>query len=225
MDRAHRYDQKPFEQLRSAAIAIREIDPQQRHLGLLFWDGAAKQVVFLHLAWHFDLRCETPRHDYYWIDPAVSARRLVQLAAICRLVWRANGKNKIPYGLGPPSDCLDAQTGEYLFGPAGFGLTCSTFVLAVFHRAGLALVRYETWPLNRPGDFEWQERIVAALGATPGATAEHIHAVENDVGLTVRYRPEEVASAATVARIPVDFSVAEERATQLLTRLRTGHPA
>ncbi len=98
-------------------------------------------------------------------------------------------------------------------------------MLAVFHRAGLALVRYDTWPLNRPGDAEWQKRIVAALGATPDATADHMRAVEHDVGVTVRYRPEEVASAATVDRIPVDFLVAEERAALLLTRLRTGQSA
>src|SRR5882724_10684992 len=193
MERVYQYHAKPFEQLRSAALAIREIDPQQRHIGLLHWDAALKQVMFLHLAWHFDLRCETPRPDYFWIDPAVSARRLVQVAAVCRLVWRANGKKRIPYGFGPPSDCLDTQTGEYLFGPAGFGLTCSTFVLAVFHRAGLALVRYDTWPLNRPGDAKWQKRIVTALAATPGASADPIRAVADDVGVTIRFRPAAVA--------------------------------
>ncbi len=93
-------------------------------------------------------------------------------------------------------------------------------MLAVFHRAGLALVRYDTWPLNRPGDAKWQKRIVTALAATPGASADHIRAVEDDVGVTIRFRPEEVASAATNARIPVDFSIAEEGAAQMLKGLR-----
>jgi hypothetical protein len=220
MDRVHRASQVAFERLRSAAIAVREIDPQQRHIGLLYSDNGLNRVSFLHLAWHFDLRCEAPRTEYFWVDPAIPTPRLVQLAAVCRLVWRANGKGRIPYGFGPPADCLDSTTGEYLFGPAGSGLTCATFVLAAFRRAGLPLLRYETWPIGRAGDSEWQTRIVAALASTPGTITEHADAVRRDVGTTVRFRPEEVAGAATVATIPVDFAVAEAHAAQLLLRLR-----
>jgi hypothetical protein len=99
-------------------------------------------------------------------------------------------------------------------------LTCATFVLAVFHRAGLPLLRYETWPNGRAGDSEWPTRIVAALAATPGTTTAHTDAVARDVGSTVRFRPEEIAGAATVATMPVDFAVAEAYAAQLLLRLR-----
>src|SRR5579864_2633152 len=106
MERVHRASQLAFERLRSAAIAIREIDPQQRHIGLLYADNGLNRVSFLHLAWHFDLRCEAPRTEYSWVDPAIPTPRLVQLAAVCRLVWRANGKGRIPYGFGPPADCL-----------------------------------------------------------------------------------------------------------------------
>jgi len=220
MDRVHHHSESPFERLRSAAIAIREIDPQQRHIGLLYSDSALNRVSFLHLAWHFDLRCEAARPEYFWVDPAIPTPRLAQLAAICRLVWRANGKGRIPYGFGPPADCLDATTGAYLFGPAGSGLTCATFVLAAFHRAGLPLLRYETWPIGRAGDSEWQTRIVEALAATPGTTTEHVEAVRRDVGSTVRFRPEEVTVAATVVTMPVDFTVADAHAAQLLLRLR-----
>jgi hypothetical protein len=220
MERLYTAEQRPFDQIRGVAIAIREVDPNQRHIGLLYRDSVAKVILFLHLGWHFDLRHEPPRDNYFWVDPAITTRRLVQVAAICRLVWRANGRKSIPYGFGPPSDTLDAATGRYLFGPAGFGLTCATFVFAVFHRAGLDLVRYSTWPLNRPGDVEWQRLVVDNLRNDPNATAEHIRAVENDVGTTARYRPEEVAGAATLSRIPAEFRTVERCGRQILLRMR-----
>jgi hypothetical protein len=219
MDRLHSPEHRPFADIRAAAIAIRETDPKQRHLGMLYRDTNSHQVFFLHLAWHFKLVHEAPRDDYAWVDPTMPARRLVQLAAICRQVWRANGANRIPYGFAPPSDALAPDTSEYLFGPTGFGLTCATFVLAVFHRAGLPLVHYETWPLSRPGDEDWQQRIVAMLRQTPDATAEHVKAVAQDIGITVRYRPEEVAAAA-VTPIPAHFDVAEAGGRKVLTWLR-----
>jgi hypothetical protein len=218
MDRVHSVQQNPFDQVRPAGIAIRDLDSQQRHMGILHRDLGAKEVRLLHLAWHLDLRNETPIEGYLWIDPAVPSRRLTQLAAVCRMVWLANGRDTIPYGFSPPSDCMDADTGKYLVGPTQHGLTCATFVLAVFHRAGLPLVQYASWPVGRPGDAEWQQRILEALRRSGRATPEHIHAVENDVG-TVRFRPEEVAGAATVSPLPADFGAAERRGRELLARL------
>jgi hypothetical protein len=220
MDRVYHAQQRPFNHIRDAGIALREVNPQQRHIGVLYRDSASNDVLFLHLAWHFDLKCNPPNETYLWIDPAIHPRRLIQVAAVCRMVWRANGRNTIPYGFCPPSDCFDATTGEYLFGPTQYGLTCATFVLAIFHRAGIVLVHYETWPVNRPGDAEWQTSIVDALRNTSTATPEHIRAVQSDVGATVRYRPEEVAGAAIVVPMPASFQAVEERSREILIRLR-----
>jgi hypothetical protein len=104
-----------------------------------------------------------------------------------------------------------------LFGSTRHGLTCATFVLAVFHQAGLPLVRYDSWPVNRPGDAEWQESIVNLLERT-GAAPEHIAKVKTEIG-AVRYRPEEVAGAATSVSIPAEFPSASERAQEILLKL------
>lgn len=220
MDRVYHAQQRPFDQIRGAGIALREVNPQQRHIGVLYHNSASNDVLLLHLAWHFDLRCNPPSETYLWVDPVIHPRRLIQVAAVCRLVWRRNGRDKIPYGFCPPNDCFDAATGEYLFGPTQYGLTCATFVLAIFHRAGIALGKYETWPVNRPGDAQWQESIVDVLRNTPNATPEHVNRVQHDVGATVRYRPEEVAGAALVTPVPAVFQAAEERSRQILIRLR-----
>lgn len=105
-------------------------------------------------------------------------------------------------------------------GPTRLGLTCATFILAVFEAAGISLIKYDTWPENRPSDFEWQKQIITALRRTRSATPEHIKAVEGDVG-SARYRPEEVAGAATANPLPADFPLAAERGQQILERLET----
>jgi len=217
MDRVHSVDEKPFEGVQHAAVAIRGSVGGQRHLGILHRDIDSNSVLMLHLAWHHQLRNESPKPAYLWVDPAIHPRRLAQVAAICRLIWRMNQKGGLPYGFSPPNDCFDAKTGRYLLGPTQHGLTCATFVLAVFHRAGLQLVQYETWPIGREGDVEWQRNIVAML--QQGASTEHIEAVSSELG-AVRYRPEEVAGAVTMSALPVDFETAVDRGQQILDRLQ-----
>jgi hypothetical protein len=218
MERVHCVDEKPFEDVQHVAVAIRGLAGAQRHLGMLHRDGDSDSVLMLHLAWHHDLKNEPPKPSYLWVDPAVHPRRLTQVAAICRHIWRANQKGGIPYGFSPPNDCFDAETGRYLLGPTQHGLTCATFVLAVFHIAGLQLVQYDTWPVSRDGDAEWQQRIVTLL-QQHGAPAKHIEAVSSELG-SIRYRPEEVAGAATMSALPADFHTAAERGQRILDRPR-----
>src|SRR6185503_13834023 len=82
-------------------------------------------------------RNEAPDPDFLWVNPAAHPKRLVQVAALCRKIWRANQSGSIPYAFSPPNDCFDTNTGAFLFGPTRHGLTCASFVLAVFHHAGL----------------------------------------------------------------------------------------
>jgi hypothetical protein len=81
----------------------------------------------------------------------------------------------------------------------------------------LPLVRYESWPEVREGDAEWQRLILAKLLET-GASAEHVHAVSTEIG-SARFRPEEVAGAASISQLPADFDAAVQRAAQILAIL------
>ncbi len=113
-----------------------------RHIGILHQDEGSDAFLMLHLAWHHRLRKEAPPVGFLWVDPAIHPRRLVQVAAICRKIWKANSAGGIPYAFSPPNDCFDVDSGKYLFGPTRLGLTCATFILALFHVAGLQLVKY-----------------------------------------------------------------------------------
>ena len=215
MDRVHDPAVYPFDRVGFVAVAIGAVSPGQRHTGIVYRDSESETLHFLHLAWHYDLCNEDPEPDFLWVDPAIHWRRARQVAAVCRNVWRANGK-LIPYAFTSPAECFDTASWDFLFGPTRLGLTCASFVLAVFHAARLALVDYSGWPTNRDGDSEWQQMIVSRL--TGRASPEHIEAITRGIG-SVRFRPEEVAGAATVAPIPASFDQAVERGAEILTIL------
>ncbi len=217
MDRVFDSRQKPFDQVHGVGVAIAEVGHDQRHIGLLHQDTDGR-VLLLELQWHHRLASDEADGQSLWVQPAVPPKRLAQVSDVCRLIWRANQKRGIPYGFSAPTECFDAATGRYLIGPTQLGLTCATFVLAVFHRAGLPLVDYDSWPADRPGDREWQENVVRLLEKT-AASADHITAVRADAG-AVRFRPEDVAGAATVSPLPAHFESAAERAQQILEALR-----
>jgi len=209
--------EKSFKDISHVAIAIKGINDRQRHIGLLHRGGEDRNVNLLHFAWHKDLRNESPHADYLWVDLNVHPSRARQVAAICRQIWKANGKDRIPYGFSPPNGCFDKKTAEYLLGPTRLGLTCATFVLAVFHRAGLPLIVYESWPRRREKDNEWAESILQALQRNDSADSEHLLAI-SEQGCAVRYRPEEVAAAGT-QEPPIEYPVAEKVAAQILVKI------
>jgi hypothetical protein len=220
MNRIHPLQFGSCDGLRRVAIFISAVSSEQRHLAIIH--GDATQPRLLELRWHHALRDDPiPTNDRaLWLDPAVDARRLRQVAAICRLVARANAADGIPYGFGWPNDCFDTETGAYLIGPSRRGLTCASFALAVFHLAGLPLVEYASWPIGRSEDVIWQNQILALLETT-GATPEHVAAVRGDVG-RVRFRPEEVAGASVATPLPAPRAEASRISELVLARLYVG---
>jgi hypothetical protein len=217
--------ERPLSFLAHVGIAVRCVERAYQHIGILHRDVSAGDVMLLHLAWHHDLRNHRPGNDYLWIDIPLSHFHLRQIAAICRLIGEGN-PDGLPYAFSPPNGCFDATTGRFLIGPTRYGLTCASFVLAVFETAGLPLVRYETWPNQRPDDRNWQEFVLSRLrDSNPRASDAHIAALQEEIG-AVRYRPEEVASAATLTDIPASFQIVQPLSMQLLDKLRrvTDHP-
>lgn len=194
----------------SAAIAIRKIRGKQRHAGILFNESGSIQL--LHLKDHYKLSKESPTHHYRFVIPSIPTRRAKQIAAICRKIWRANSRN-IPFAFSFPNDCFDLYTGKFLLGPTKIGLTCATFVLSIFHTARLPLIKYQNWPLNRPGDREWQQSVLNHLRAV--ASREHVNEVEKEIG-NARFRPEEVAGAAAVNPLPSDFRPAVNNSLKII---------
>jgi hypothetical protein len=216
MDRVLAIAEQEIDSSLFAVVVIGQPEPGQRHIGILHRTADAEPNL-LHLAWHCLLRNEAGIPDYMhlWTSPAVEPERLRVVAALCRRVWRKNDAGGIPYAFSHPSDSFEAATGEFLVGPARFGLTCASFVLAVFDAAGLRLVEYDTWVCDRPGDREWQEKIIAKLAGR--ASQEHIDHLRNEIG-AVRFRPEEVAAATTLV-LPATYAHTAALGEKIVARL------
>lgn len=217
MNRVFSQAQHPVTSISFAAVAIKSISETQRHIGILYNSPSNPEATLLHLAWHHSLRNESPNSTYLWINPAIHPRRLRQVAAFCRKVWKSNG-TRLPYAFSHPKGSLEGKTGRFLVGPTRYGLTCASFVLAVFEATGNHLLKYDTWPQLREGDEEWQREILGSLRAASEVTAAHLEAVENEVG-AVRFRPEEVAGAAAASDLPADFHTAVAHSARILQLL------
>jgi hypothetical protein len=219
--------ERPLAENQFVAVAIGEPRPNQRHTGIFFRCSVSDAHEFLHLATHNRLlRQPPPTPDYFWIQPLIPQRRLLQVAAICEQIATANVTSGIPYSFGPPNECFDARDCRFLLGPTKTGLTCASFVLAVFHRAGIQLVRYGSWPPPTAEDIEWQQQVVSDLTAArlqnpDRVTQDHINSIMNEVGSSARYRPEHVGGAALKRRYrPVRYRVAYRAGELILCRIR-----
>ena len=215
--RVHSNNQLSFNDIRHVAVAVAVVREGQLHVGILHKEELAGEVKLAHLAWHNQLKEENdPKDCYLWIDPPIPQRRARQVAARCRQILRANVKG-IPYAFSPPNDCFDAESGTFLLGPSRVGLTCATFVLAVFDSSGMALANYSTWPARRSGDVAWQKFVADQL-LESGAANEHLQLVRQELG-SVRFRPEDVAGCAASDQIPCRFERAESLGGAIVDRL------
>jgi hypothetical protein len=225
MGTLHSSTKQPFQAEKRADIAIKRLRSGQCHVGILHSEettaGSRTNHVtqMLHLWWHLDLRNDAYDSSYHWVEVTLPLLRLKGIATRCRQVWewKENG-GTIPYGFTTPTGCINVKDGEFLFGPTSVGLTCSSFVLAVFHMTGNKLLDYSAWP-SLPDDREWQEDVVSRL-KNHGASPEHVEAVRNEIG-SVRYRPEHVAGAAMANPLPAAYMVALQNAAEIQVELST----
>ncbi|MFO0607980.1 MAG: hypothetical protein U0324_32750 [Polyangiales bacterium] len=203
-------DTAPEELPALAVLVLLPVD----HCGVLY--EAEGRRAMLHLAWHKHLSVDdVPSHrtdKYAWVAPNLPRERGLAVAAICRRVWRRNQQRGIPYGLRYDATTFH-RTGELMLGRDELGLTCATFVLALFRQGGVELLRLEEWPA-RPDDLDRQRDLVARLRSDPTVPREHCDAIEREIG-TIRYRPTEVAGACASADLPCSFADASRAAAHI----------
>lgn len=188
------------------------------HIGVLHRSSKNTSALLLHLAWHNRLRSDIPTAEYLlWVEPLIPEARGAAIAALCRRIWKQHKKNGLPFGLSRPNDFFDVK-GGVLKGPAKVGLTCATFVLAVFDAAKIPLVRSEDWPDPTETDIARQREFARRLEDDPSVPREHVRAFREEIG-NIRYGPLEVAGAAASDSLPADYAVALSFATRIKRRL------
>jgi hypothetical protein len=196
------------------------------HVGFVYAanDDGARRV--LHQAWHHDTRDEaladfladssTP-HPRLWVDPSLDVDEQNDLRAMVALVASKISTNQLPYAL-QRRDATVAVDGGVVLGTS-LGLTCATFVTAVFAAAGVSLLDDSSWEARDDArvaeDDDAQRRIAEGLMSRDRNHAQRVRA---EVGCT-RVRAEEVAAASGMAPRPVRFVEACVHGAALRARL------
>lgn len=191
-----------------SAVAICKNQDNTFHLGMIYRNPESDLLRFLHLGWHLNLADDAvPKAHWGILD--LPEERSCDLAIKCLLVLKANSDGKVPYAFSKPNDFFDSKTGKMLLGPKKNGLTCSTFVLALFHLARITLINYDSWR-PRKDDKDRQDELLKMLNDTRyGVTApEHIKAVESEID-GFRFRPSEVMAASITPSYVTDMQQLE----------------
>jgi hypothetical protein len=211
MDRAHLSADSQVENLQGVGVGIYK---DATHIGLLCHDASGKVIRFLHLAFHEDLReSDDASKCILWVQAKLENEQAEVVAAQARLIYRVHGLGGIPYGFSPYGGYFGAK-GEIRWSAVGNGLTCSTFVLAVFERGGIRLVRGETWPTGREDDKQFQRKMIEELRNQASASESHLKGMKKDVG-QVRFRVLDVAGAVAADGYPADFETADRLGAEL----------
>lgn len=190
---------RDFEQL---GVAVRRNSLNLVHVGLLY--KLPNEIRLCHLAANYALIDAHAGEDYLWDKAGLPILDQEALSAYIRLVIDMNGR-KIPYRFGYDGIYFD-EVGRYIRNDEdGTGLTCATFIMALYKVMDLELLAEATWR-SRPEDDE-EIRLTVELmridAGTAGATVAAPPAGH------IRFRPEEVAFGVTFNPAPVDFSTAE----------------
>lgn len=157
----------------------------------------------LHLAFHRNVRDEVHSTGrYYWVKPrSLEDDVLRGVSMLCHKIARS--MPDVPFGIDfGTSKFVETSSGTFeLQSTSGTGLTCATFIQAVFRSYGMELI------LTHPGrieDEEWRRSIVSHLRTW--GYADQADDVENMVGEWWRVTPADVASSGLFAEIPVAFT-------------------
>lgn len=196
----------PFSDVDVMGLAIHATDIGF-HSGILYLRNGEARI--LDLAFHHWLRDEVASPPFRWSELGLDQENKVIMAALVARI--ANVQPAIPYGFNSDGVGIDPDSGNLVPPPIGRGLTCATFILAVFRAFGHQILADEDWHA-RPEDTAWQDTILGMLAGH--AAPEHVEAVREDRNAP-RFRPEEVVGAGHQVQWPVSQAVAQALAIEV----------
>jgi hypothetical protein len=188
-------------QVATVALAIKVSDnSKQKHVAFLYQEK--NNWHLLHLGWHQLLIHENWDNTYHWIPFEHLEPELIEtLVDNAVIIGSRKANNQIPYSVVFSDGQYFDEENNYIRHEIGEGLTCATFILAMFRRWSLPLVDETTWPIGRKEDSRWALRIVRTLFAWSkkyGVSIKLTHffkQLRHRWSLR-RFRPEEVCACA-----------------------------
>jgi hypothetical protein len=185
----------------AALVKVTDCLRRQLHTGLLYRTPTGR-LYFGHLAWHTSLKLDgAPVGDgYYWVPSALLPDAQQVVANRLHNILHRN-RDKIPYSIEHEGDVetVFSADGIWTDDRPGQGLTCATFVRAIFASSGLPFVNFQTW-VDRPGDDAWRTNMIALMRSDNRIPPDHIDAQVARIGTTTRFRPEDVPAAIDLVR-------------------------
>lgn len=204
-------------EITGVAVAICRF-PACTHSGVLHRHTNG-QLFLLHLGGDCDLTHEVfngtcNEHACAWVIPDLLPEEVNEVRAVCRAVARTMPTIHYSFRFDPEAT-LDRATSQVISQHAPYGLTCSTFVMAVFNSATVRLVDLTNWQ-TRAEDQAWYGRLLRYM-ARNGVDQTHIARITSDV-TCLRVRPEEAAAACLAPRdqLPAGFAHCEPNGREIL---------
>lgn len=167
----------------------------QFHCGISF--DLNKSVNIIHLEGHERLKYTTTWEDFKcYVKPNMHPFRQEAFIALCHVIKDRilQGDTKIPYGFIYDEYASYDQDGTLHLAEHETGLTCATYVMTVFHSAGIDLIDIPSWTV-RPDDSNWQGSIKHWHFRNKHdvhISKEQLAHLKYETGCP-RFRPEEVA--------------------------------
>lgn len=205
--------EKPYTDVEWLGLVFSEDARMQRHVGFLYRVDEDADPKICELRFHNDLYNGPTRGGLYWVN--VNLDQVSKISIASWLEASLADQTNMPYGFSWDGEIFNSQTGEIIPPPLGNGLTCATFVLAVFDCLSLPLVKVDSWQI-REDDIQWQQSFLEIM-EEKGVPEAHINELRDNVPAT-RIRPEEVVGAALLESEcwPVTFEEAKEQAILIL---------
>jgi len=193
-------------------VVIKKNSLGRNHCGIVFKDKDKSKLI--HLKKHCKLELldvdDLSADRYLWIESKIHPKRQRMVTGMCRRISERHMEMKIPFGLNYHATRFNEKTGEVVLGSGEYGLTCATFVLAVYDSCGFNLLDLDSWP-TRPDDAKWHKDFIRTMEYSDkfgeyGVGNAHIEKMKKSVACA-RFRPEEVAAGTMFKdnELPVSF--------------------
>jgi len=201
----------------SVGIAVTRTSPSTFHTGIVY--RYLGKVYLFHQAWH-------NKTEHGEFDQAVAGLGGKTLVVSLRMLEeRESAVTEFLKLLSDNTPCYRYSlrydpvsrllpTGEFQ-SMVTAGLTCSNFVLAVFHTCQSFLIDYDEWPDATGEDREFQSKLVAWIEISD---PDHAAQVSTEIGCK-RIRPDQVGGTGYFDEWPVAFEEANLAASEIVKRI------
>ncbi len=151
--------------------------------------------------------------DHYWSPVSLRPGEVSAVAAFIERILESHASKALTYSLIYTANAFDVK-GALI---RGDGLTCATFVVAVFERLSLPIIVPSTWRARPKEDLAFQDEFLAnAIRDKPKRRISPEAAMRiAQEKPNFRVKPDEVCGAAASGKYPVKFNAAIKLAKEV----------